>query len=214
MTKQLSHNQTDCGIIVVIQFCNQLTSIVFCMYNFRQLFYCRSLKLCLLQLPEGTTNFVYDGNKLITELAPTHRLDFLYDENGLLYGFVKDSTNVYYYVKDYLQNILGIVDINGKLIVKYNQTAYGIVTIALDTNDIGKINPFRYKGYYYDQESGMYYCHTRYFVPEWGRWLNADNKQHLGELKRIFNNIVCEECKQLCVQRLQILNQILGTQHS
>lgn len=39
-------------------------------------------------------------------------------------------------------------------------------------------------------------------------------KIHLGELKRIFNKIVCEECKQLCVERMQILNQILGTQHS
>ena len=137
--------------------------------------------------PEGTTNYVYDGNNLITELAPNYRLDFLYDENGLLYGFIKDDADIYYYVKDYLQNILGIVDINGKLIVKYNQTAYGVVTIALDTNDIGKINPFRYKGYYYDQESGMYYCHTRYYVPEWGRWLNIETIRSINHhnVKRI-----------------------------
>ena len=60
--------------------------------------------------------------------------------------------------------------------VQYDQTAYGKVTVLKDTVGIANINPFRYKGYYYDQESGMYYCHTRYFVPECGRWLNADER--------------------------------------
>ena len=40
-------------------------------------------------------------------------------------------------------------------------------------------HPFRYKGYYFDSESGMYYCHTRYYVPEWCRWLNADHPSFL-----------------------------------
>ncbi len=63
--------------------------------------------------------------------------------------------------------------------VQYDQTAYGKVTVLKDTVGIANINPFRYKGYYYDQESGMYYCHTRYYVPEWGRWLNADSIQYV-----------------------------------
>ena len=63
--------------------------------------------------------------------------------------------------------------------VQYDHTAYGKVTVLKDTDGIANINPFRYKGYYYDQESGMYYCHTRYYVPEWGRWLNADNPGYL-----------------------------------
>ena len=62
--------------------------------------------------------------------------------------------------------------------VQYDQTAYGKVTVLKDTVGIANINPFRYKGYYYDQESGMYYCHTRYYVPEWGRWLNASIVSH------------------------------------
>ena len=39
--------------------------------------------------------------------------------------------------------------------------------------------PFRYRSYYFDIESGMYYCHTRYYVPEWCRWLNADHPSFL-----------------------------------
>ena len=74
-----------------------------------------------------------------------------------------------------MQTILGIVDSVGQLVVKYNYTAYGKVTVTKDTDGLASINPFRYKGYYFDQETGMYYCHTRYYVPEWGRWLSSDS---------------------------------------
>ena len=59
--------------------------------------------------------------------------------------------------------------------VKYKYIAYGKVTVTKDTDGLADVNPFKYKGYYFDLESGMYYCHTRYYVPEWGRWLNADS---------------------------------------
>lgn len=122
-----------------------------------------------------TTKYVYDGTKLVTEIAPTYRLDFLYDENGELFGFIKDGTRRYFYIRDWMKNILGIIDNNGNVVVKYDCTAYGKVTVTTDTAGLASINPFRYKGYYYDQESGMYYCETRFYVPEWGRWLNTDS---------------------------------------
>lgn len=66
--------------------------------------------------------------------------------------------------------------------VKYNYDAWGTISITQDiySSDIGSLNPFRYKGYYYDGESGMYYCKTRYYVPLWGRWLNADSPSELN----------------------------------
>lgn len=135
------------------------------------------------------TKYIYDGNNLITELGPTYRLDFLYDENNLLYGFIKDGKDKYFYVRDFLQNIIGIVDNKGQLVVEYDQTAYGTVTVLKDLVGIANINPFRYKGYYYDSESGMYYCHTRYFVPEWGRWLNADDPKFLKKGNGLMLNL-------------------------
>lgn len=74
-----------------------------------------------------------------------------------------------------MQNITGIIDSSGKFVVKYNCSAYGNVSVLQDTNDLASINPFLYKGYYFDKESGMFYCHTRYYVPEWCRWLNEDS---------------------------------------
>ena len=126
-------------------------------------------------------NYTYDGDKLIRETSINGTLDFLYDEYGNLYGLVKDNSEKYLYIRDSLQNILGIADINGKIVVKYNYDAWGTVSITQDTSSsgIGSLNPFRYKGYYYDGESGMYYCKTRYYVPLWGRWLNADSPKNL-----------------------------------
>ena len=73
----------------------------------------------------------------------------------------------------------GIIDSNDALVVKYAYTGYGNVTVTQDTSGLATLNPFRWKGYYFDQESEMYYCHTRYYVPEWCRWLNADHPAFL-----------------------------------
>ena len=130
--------------------------------------------------PDGSvTKYLYNGTKLAAEIAPNYRLDFLYDENDMLYGFVKDGSANYFYARDMLQNILGIIDTNGSPVVIYQYTAYGTSTVLQDTAGLASINPFRFKGYYFDSESGMYYCHTRYYVPEWCRWLNSDHPSFL-----------------------------------
>lgn len=129
--------------------------------------------------PSEMITYVYDGNKLISELGDSYRLEFLYDEYGELYGFIRNQSNKYFYVRDALRNIIGIVDKNGNMVVQYKYTAYGQCTIISNNMVLANLNPFRYKGYYYDNESGMYYCHSRYYVPEWCRWLNADSPNFL-----------------------------------
>lgn len=47
----------------------------------------------------------------------------------------------------------------------------------------------RYKGYYFDEETGFYYCKSRYYVPEWCRWLNADNLAYLKTYSPTGNNL-------------------------
>ncbi len=85
----------------------------------------------------------------------------------------------YYYVRNLLGDVIGIIDSTGDLVVKYNYKAYGECTITYNSEGIAEINPFRYKGYYYDNESGMYYCNSRYYVPEWCRWLTPDSPSFL-----------------------------------
>lgn len=123
----------------------------------------------------------YDGDKLIYESSPYGKLNFLYDENNMLYGFIKDNTEKYLYIRDNLQNIIAITSLSGEIVVKYTYDAWGklLSTTGSLASTIGALNPFKYKGYYYDQESGMYYCKSRYYVPDWCRWLNADNFNYL-----------------------------------
>ena len=130
---------------------------------------------------EYTTKYYYDGEKLITEIGPRNRLDFLYDENGILYGLIKDSSRKYFYIRDFMSNILGLVDDSGNIVVKYKYDAYGNRISITDTSgcDLGNINPFRYKGYYYDDDAQMYYCKSRFYVPSWHRWLNSDSINYL-----------------------------------
>ena len=137
---------------------------------------------------EFTTQHYYDGDKLVTKINQYCRLDFLYDESGMLYGLIKDNSSKYFYVRDYLHNILGIVDQNGKPIVKYSYDAYGNNKEIEDTSgcSLGTYNPFRYKGYYYDDDTEMYYCKSRFYVPKWRRWLNSDSINYLEP-----QNITC-----------------------
>ena len=128
-----------------------------------------------------TTKFIYHSGKLITEYTDSTRLDYLYDENGMLYGFIYDNEK-YFYIRDTLQNILGIVDAKGNAIVHYDYTAYGeckaITGSKKDT--IGVINSFRYKGYYFDEETEFFYCNARYYVSCWCRFVNFDTPNCLN----------------------------------
>ena len=120
-----------------------------------------------------TWNYIYDGNKLIREASINNTLDFLYDEYDNLYGFIKDNSEKYLYIRDQLQNIIGITDINGKIVVKYSYDAWGALKNIEDTSSsgIGKLNPFRFKGYYYDNESRLFIVGQRYYNPEFCRFI-------------------------------------------
>lgn len=120
-----------------------------------------------------TWNYIYDGNKLIRETSINNTLDFLYDEYDNLYGFIKDNSEKYLYIRDQLQNIIGITDINGKIVVKYSYDALGALKNIEDTSSsgIGKLNPFRFKGYYYDNESRLFIVGQRYYNPEFCRFI-------------------------------------------
>ncbi|MDD4157262.1 MAG: hypothetical protein PHY08_11885 [Candidatus Cloacimonetes bacterium] len=126
------------------------------------------------------TRYYYDGNKLINEITGTNKKYFLYDENDYLYGIIYNSV-IYYYVRDILGNINGLVDKNGTLVVKYGYDSYGnlLSTTGSLSSTLGLANPFIYKGYYYDFETGLYLLTTRYYNPEWGRFLNADDVSFL-----------------------------------
>ena len=72
--------------------------------------------------------------------------------------------------------MLGLVDSSGTEVVRYVYDAWGKVLATTGTlaSTVGAIQPFRYRGYIYDTETGLYYLRSRYYNPTWGRFLNAD----------------------------------------
>ena len=76
---------------------------------------------------------------------------------------------------------MAIYDTNGNKRVTYNYDAFGNCTIASSTTDyaLATVNPIRYRGYYYDQESGLYFLNARYYSPEWRRFISPDDSAYL-----------------------------------
>ena len=99
-------------------------------------------------------------------------MDFIYDNNGKPYAFYYDGT-LYYYITNLQGDVIRIIDTAGATICTYTYDAWGRL-LNSSTNQIFKANPIRYRGYYYDAETGLYYLGSRYYDPAVKRFINAD----------------------------------------
>lgn len=86
----------------------------------------------------------------------------------------------YTYCKDVQDNILAIIDKNGRKVVEYYYDAWGNCKAQVynGNNDLAQLNPFRYRSYYYDIETGFYYLKSRYYDPAVGRFINIDSIEY------------------------------------
>ena len=121
------------------------------------------------------TQYYLNGSTILTQITGDNRFDFFYDENGLLLGFSYNGAK-YYYIRNLQSDIIGILDNSGNQVVSYTYDSWGkLLSVEGSAKDtIGVQNPFRYRGYYYDTETGFYYLNSRYYDPSVGRFLNAD----------------------------------------
>ena len=102
-------------------------------------------------------------------------LDIIYDNSGLPYAF-KYGGGYYIYVLNQQGDVIRIVNGNGATVAEYKYDAWGNLLVDEDDlTEIGRINPIRYRGYYYDTETGFYYLQSRYYDPSIGRFINADD---------------------------------------
>ena len=99
-------------------------------------------------------------------------LDFSYDTSGIPLTVTYNDTT-YYYVTNLQGDVIGIEDAAGNQVAHYTYDAWGN---NLEISGwMGTLNPLRYRGYVYDQETGLYYLESRYYDPATGRFLNADS---------------------------------------
>ena len=126
-----------------------------------------------------TTDYYYLNGVLQAQKTGEEYIIFLYDENGSIYGMTikrGDKELSFYYLFNAQGDVIGIVDPSGSRYVSYEYDAWGNVTITgLLAKTIGVKNPIRYRGYYYDNETGFYYLQSRHYDPETCRVISADD---------------------------------------
>ena len=107
----------------------------------------------------------------------TETLDFFYDESGRPFAFNYSVdggiASTYYYILNLQGDVVQIIDKTGVMQAEYVYSPWGEVISA--EGDLAEINPLRYRGYYYDSETGFYYLQSRYYDPENHRFINADS---------------------------------------
>ena len=138
--------------------------------------------------------YEYLNSQLMHETRGEKVFDYCYDANGQLYAVsykANSSTNAvtYYYAHNWRGDITSIYDGEGNMVAKYEYDAWGnVLTVTnsnnseiTDPNHIANLNPFRYRSYYYDSESGLYYLMSRYYDPVTHRFVNADGYFQSGD---------------------------------
>ncbi len=93
---------------------------------------------------------------------------------------VEYGTASYLYRKNLFGDVTEIYNEAGTLVGKYSYTAFGVCTVELDTSGIATKNPIRYRSYYYDDETELYYLKSRYYDPEVGRFITIDDISYLA----------------------------------
>lgn len=129
----------------------------------------------------GSTEYHFDtlSGKVVHQTGAARELWFVYDENGQPYMLLSKqgaNVNYYWYLLNAQGDVVGILNQNRQKVATYRYDPYGKVLNESTgfNDDIGIINPLRYRGYFYDYETGFYYLQSRYYDPVIGRFLSAD----------------------------------------
>ena len=126
-----------------------------------------------------TTKYLLNGTQILAQKTGSTTLSFFYDQQGNRVGMADGSNHFYYYIYNVQGDVIALADAStGKLVVTYTYDAWGKLMELKDTtaNSVGTQNPFRYRGYYYDTETSLYYLNSRYYDPDTGRFISADGQ--------------------------------------
>ena len=135
------------------------------------------------------TKYYYNGSTLSGLVKTTAgstgttktTVQFVYDAEGKPFLLRFNGKTDYFYLYNGLGDITGLVDSSNKVVVRYQYNSWGKVTSTQDTSGVSlaTLNPFCYRKYVYDPETGLYCLGSRYYDPEVGRFVNADDFETL-----------------------------------
>jgi len=128
----------------------------------------------------GDTTYTYTtlSGKVMRQQWDGKTLEFVYDDGSQPFAMIYkhgSETELYYYLVNAQGDVAAILDSSGTMVASYNYGAWGSCTVYNSSDAaIGDLNPLRYRGYYYDAETGFYYLQSRYYDPAICRFINAD----------------------------------------
>ena len=130
----------------------------------------------------GVTDYTLHGKNIVHMTNGNNSLHFYYDAQNRP-AVVEFNWVPYAYVHNLQGDIVAIVDANGTKVVEYKYDAWGKPLSKTGTmaSTLGKWNPFRYRGYVYDEETGLYYLANRFYTPTATRFLNSDSFLSTGQ---------------------------------
>ncbi len=122
------------------------------------------------------TRYYLNGSKIVAVETGSEKLHFIYDQSGNLFA-MKAGSELYYYLHNCQNDIIGLVDSMGTQVVSYQYDSWGKPVGMTDAtaDGVGSKNPFRYREYCWDEETGLYYVNSRYYDPETCRFISADD---------------------------------------
>ncbi|MGH4120262.1 RHS repeat-associated core domain-containing protein [Clostridium sp.] len=131
--------------------------------------------MCTGPLDGVTTKYYLLGSMVIHETNLTDIIYYTYGSSGSLVSMNLNGVE-YYYIRNVQGDIIGLYDKTGTQVVGYIYDTWGKLISITGTlaSSVGVKNPYRYRGYRYDTETGLYYLQSRYYNPSWGRFLNPD----------------------------------------
>lgn len=121
------------------------------------------------------TEYYVNSNKIIGEKRLGEQIIYMYNSVDCLVGFIYRD-KIFYYEKNLQKDIVGILDSNGKIIAEYDYDSWGNIIQITGNRKIATLNPYRYRSYYYDEETGFYYLNSRYYDSKLRKFINMDTE--------------------------------------
>ena len=147
------------------------------------------------------TEYTLMGKDIVHLKKGADELHFYYDAQGKP-GMMRYNGEYYYYLYNLQGDVIAIIDDYANAVAEYYYDAWGKQTgcYGVMSQTLGKLNPFRYRGYVYDEETGLYYLRSRYYNPEWGRFLNIDS--YLGNTRTLLDHNAFAYCNNSVVNQV------------
>jgi RHS repeat-associated protein len=142
-----------------------------------------------------TTSYRLSGDKVTFEQTGSDTIYYVYDTQGQLISMILNNVE-YAYVRNAQNDIVGLINSAGIQVVSYTYSTWGEVLSITGSlaSTVGQQNPYRYRGYRYDSETGLYYLQSRYYNPQWGRFVNADDTDTIGATEGLLTTNLFAYC--------------------